>query len=588
MQQQSNVKLIKAVKPIGQVINENHKLRVAAYCRVSTDGEEQLNSFTSQVTYYKDKIRENKDWEYVGIYSDEAVTGTKVATREGFQKMIVDCMDGKIDMVITKSISRFARNTVDTLNFVRKLKSYNVAVFFEEENINTLTMDGELLLTILSSVAQQEVQNTSEHVKKGLKMKLQRGEIIGNPRCLGYDFDPKTKILTINEEEADIVRFIFNKYVEGYGMERICKDLRTMGCKTKRGNVRWEARTVAGIITNEKYKGDILFGKTVTIDPIEKKRVRNGGQGDQYYFEKNHPAIISDELWEKANRIYQIKTEEARRFPQCQGDIFVGKFAMSGKLKCGCCGTTLSRRSHMRTTKTFKNVWKCRKSVKEGQRHCRNSKAIDEEVLQKSFVQALNMLLLCEGNVLTSFIKTLESADVIDEERNNINRINSEIKTLELRKSRALDAMIDGAITKDQYNLKVQEINEMLLKLSEELITSETLSKKKNTIKEKLKEFSQMIEEGTKFEEFDDDVFETVIHKVVVGGDDENGNFNPFLITFVFNLVGTGYSSVDNHVVVGSFECDYKYYTFDYDPVADMKVKKLKTSLPCKLALKLE
>ena len=588
MQQQSNVKIIKAVKPIGQVLNDNHKLRVAAYCRVSTDGEEQLNSFTSQVTYYKDKIRENKDWEYVGIYSDEAVTGTKVATRDGFQKMIVDCMDGKIDMVITKSISRFARNTVDTLNFVRKLKSYNVAVLFEEENINTLTMDGELLLTILSSVAQQEVQNTSEHVKKGLKMKLQRGEIIGNPRCLGYDFDNQTKTLTINEEEADIVRFIFNKYAEGYGMERICKDLRTMGCKTKRGNVRWEARTVAAILTNEKYKGDILFGKTVTIDPIEKKRVRNGGQGDQYYFEKNHPAIISDELWEKVNRIYQVKVEEARRFPQCQGEIFVGKFAMSGKLKCGCCGTILSRRTQMKTTSISKNVWKCRKSVKEGHKFCGNSKSIDEDALQKGFVQALNMLLLCEENVLSSFIKTLESADAIDEERNNINRITSEIKTLELRKSRALDAMIDGSITKDQYNSKVKEINDMLLKLNEELVTSEAISKKKNTIKEKLAEFSQMIEKGTKFEEYDGDVFEAVIHKVIVGGDDVNGNFDPYQITYVFNLVGTGYSSTDNYVVVGNFDCEYKYYTFDYDPIVQMKVKKSKLSIPCRIALKLE
>lgn len=588
MQQQSNVKLIKAVKPIGQVLNENHKLRVAAYCRVSTDGEEQLNSFTSQVTYYKDKIRENKDWEYVGIYSDEAVTGTKVATREGFQKMIVDCMDGKIDMVITKSISRFARNTVDTLNFVRKLKSYNVAVFFEEENINTLTMDGELLLTILSSVAQQEVQNTSEHVKKGLKMKLQRGEIIGNPRCLGYDFDPKTKILTINEEEADIVRFIFNKYAEGYGMERICKDLRTMGCKTKRGNVRWEARTVAGILTNEKYKGDILFGKTVTVDPIEKKRVRNGGQGDQYYFEKNHPAIISDELWEKVNRIYEIRVQEAKRFPQCQGQVFVGKFAMSGKLKCGCCGAVLSRRTHMKTTSISKNVWKCRKSVKDGHKFCGNSKSIDEDGLQKGFVQALNMLLLCEGNVLSGFIKTLESAEAIDEERNNVNRITSEIKTLELRKSRALDAMIDGSITKDQYNSKVKEINDMLIKLNDELVTSEAISKKKNTIREKLEEFSKMIDQGTKFEEYDGDVFDAVIHKVIVGGDDKNGNYDPYQITYVFNLVGTGYSSTDNHVVVGHFECDYKYYTFDYDPIVQMKVKKQRYTLPCRIALKLE
>ncbi len=585
--QQSNVKVIKANKPIGQVLSENQKIRVAAYCRVSTDGEEQLNSFASQVAYYKDKINENKDWEYVGIYSDEAVTGTKATTRDGFQKMIVDCMDRKIDMVITKSISRFARNTVDTLNYVRKLKNYNVAVFFEEENINTLTMDGELLLTILSSVAQQEVQNTSEHVKKGLKMKLQRGEIIGNPNCLGYNFDPVTKKISINEEEADIVRFIFNKYVEGYGTERICKDLRSMGCKTKRGNVRWESRSVAGIITNEKYKGDLLFGKTVTIDPIEKRRVKNLGQGDQYYFEKHHEPIISDELWEKANRIFKVKSEEAKRMPQCKGDIFVGKYAMSGKIKCGHCNTNLTRRSHMKTTTEFKNVWKCIKSIREGQKFCKYSKSIDEEVLKKGFVQALNMLLVCEDNVLKSFIKTLESVEIQDEERNNTNRIVSEIKTLELRKTRALDAMIDGTISKDLYNTKIQEINNSLFQLNEELSELEALNKKKKTIKDKLKEFSSMIESGSKFDEFDDDVFDAVIHKVIVGGDEE-GQFNSYLITYVFNLVGTGHTSIDNYVVVGKFDCDYKHYSFEYDPVSETKVKKLLYTLPCRIALKLE
>ena len=586
--QQSNVKIIKAVKPIGQVLNESQKLRVAAYCRVSTDGEEQLNSFTSQVTYYKDKIRENKDWEYVGIYSDEAVTGTKVATRDGFQKMIVDCMDGKIDMVITKSISRFARNTVDTLNFVRRLKNYNVAVLFEEENINTLTMDGELLLTILSSVAQQEVQNTSEHVKKGLKMKLQRGEIIGNPKCLGYNFDSKTKEMSINEKEADIVRFIFNKYADGYGMERICKDLRAMGCKTKRGNVRWEARTVASIITNEKYKGDLLFGKTVTIDPIEKKRVKNNGQGDQYYFENHHDPIISSELWDKANMLYKIRTEEAKRSPQCREDIFVGKYAMSGKLKCGCCKTVLSRRTQLQTSTEKKVVWKCAKSIKQGHNQCGNSKSIDEEALKKAFILAINRLLICEGNVLNSFVKTLDSADIQQEETNNINRINSEIKNLEIRKSRALDAMIDGIISKDQYNLKTQEINDSLFKLNEELQVAETVNKRKNTIKEKLQEFADKIESGSKFEEFDDDVFQAIIHHVVIGGDDKDGKFNPYLVTFIFNLIGTGYSSKDNVIVVDRFDCQYKYYSFEFDPVVNARVKKLQCLLPCRIALKLE
>lgn len=586
--QQSNVKVIKAVKPIGQLYQESQKLRVAAYCRVSTDGEEQLNSFTSQVTYYQERIKENKDWEYAGIYSDEAVTGTKVATRDGFQKMIADCMEGKIDMVMTKSISRFARNTVDTLNFVRKLKNYNVAVYFEEENINTLTMDGELLLTILSSVAQQEVQNTSEHVKKGLKMKLQRGEIIGNPKCFGYDFDPVTKTMTINEEEADIVRYIFNKYIEGYGVQRIGKDLRRMGCKTRKGNERWEARTISGIITNEKYKGDILFGKTVTIDPIEKKRIKNQGQGDQYYFENHHEPIVSREIWEQANQLYKIRCEEAKKKPQCQGQLFVGKFAMSGKIKCACCNGIFTRRSHMNTSKTYKDVWKCKSSVKDGAMYCKDSKAMDEKALKEGFVQALNLLLVNDKSLLSSFIKTLNETGINMEYSNNISRIQGEIKTLEQRKSRALDAMIDGTITKNEYNVKIIELNDEISKLNIELVDTQELFKKKNTIKEKLEVFSNMIKLGTKFTEFDDDIFEALIHSMIIGVRGDNGEFYPHIVTYIFNLCGESNSREEKIVNIGSFELNYKYYVFDTDPETGVKNKILRNYVPCRIALKLE
>ena len=211
----AEVRVIKAnreniVRP-GQKLNV---LRVAAYCRVSTDTEDQMNSYHSQVKYYTDLISKKPEWQFVDIYADAAITGTKVDKREGFRKMIADCADGKIDQIITKSISRFARNTVDTLNYVRMLKEKGVAVFFEEEHINTMTMDGELLLTILSSVAQQEVENISANVKKGLKMKMQRGELLGFNGCLGYDYDPETKSISVNRRESEIVRYIFDRDLE--------------------------------------------------------------------------------------------------------------------------------------------------------------------------------------------------------------------------------------------------------------------------------------------------------------------------------------------------------------------------------------
>lgn len=227
-------------KTIGVNRNSNEaskKLRVAAYCRVSTDSEEQISSYESQVRYYKEKIEERDDWKLVKIFADEAISGTKIDKREDFQRMINSALDGEIDLIMTKSIFRFARNTLDTLKYVRMLKEKNVAIYFEEENINTLTMDGELLLTILSSVAQQEVHNTSEHVKKGLKMKMQRGELIGFQGCLGYDYDTKSKALTVNKEEAETVRYIFRRYIEGAGATIIARELKEFGYKTKSGSL---------------------------------------------------------------------------------------------------------------------------------------------------------------------------------------------------------------------------------------------------------------------------------------------------------------------------------------------------------------
>lgn len=262
--------------------------RVAAYCRVSTDTEDQINSYNSQVEHYTDFIKQNNEWTLAGIYADEAITGTQVDRRIDFQRLINDCMNGDIDMVITKSISRFARNTLDTLKYVRKLKEYNVAVFFEEENINTLTMDGELLLTILSSVAQQEVENISANVKKGLRMKMERGEMVGFQGCLGYDYDPETKSISVNEKEAEIVRYIFRRYLEGVGGMVISRELEEQGYLSPRGYKRWTETTVLGIIKNEKYKGDLLMGKTFTVDPISKRRLDNFGEQDKFYIENHH------------------------------------------------------------------------------------------------------------------------------------------------------------------------------------------------------------------------------------------------------------------------------------------------------------
>lgn len=206
--------------------------------------------------------------------------------------MINDALTGKIDLILTKSISRFARNTLDTLKYVRLLRERGVAIQFEKEGINTLNSQGEMLLAILSALAQAESESISQNVSLGLKMKMKRGELIGFSGCLGYDYDPVTKTLTINEEEAEIVRYIFKRYIEGAGCYVIAKELTRLGAKTKKGNTRWHESTIRGIIKNEKYVGDVMSGKTFTIDPISKKRLQNLGEKEKYYVKDNHHGII--------------------------------------------------------------------------------------------------------------------------------------------------------------------------------------------------------------------------------------------------------------------------------------------------------
>ena len=281
------VKIIKANTPTELSSKRKiERLRVAAYCRVSTDDEDQTKSYQSMIKYYTDLIHNNKQWVFAGIFADKAITGTKADIREEFQRLIQECLSGKIDLVIAKSIPRFARNTLDTLKYVRMLKERNVAVYFEVEKINTLK-DGEFLLTILSSVAQQEVENTSAYVKKGLKMKMKRGELVGFQKCLGYDYDPLTKTHSINEEGANTVGYIFKRYVAGAGSTMIARELNEQEIPTVHGN-RWSPSSVMGIINNEKYMGDLLLGKSFTVDPISKRRLTNMGEEDRFYIENHH------------------------------------------------------------------------------------------------------------------------------------------------------------------------------------------------------------------------------------------------------------------------------------------------------------
>ena len=532
----SDVQVIKANRSENRIRGRKVEvLRVAAYCRVSTDSEDQLNSYKSQVTYYTDLIKKKHEWTLADIYADEAITGTQVAKREDFQRMINDCMNGDIDMVITKSISRFARNTLDTLKYVRMLKEKGIAVFFEDENINTLTMDGELLLVVLSSVAQQEVENISSNVKKGLKMKMQRGELVGFQGCLGYDYHKDTKSISVNEKEAEIVRYIFNRYIEGAGCTVIGNELENLGYKTKYGSSKWVQSTVIGIIKNEKYKGDLLLGKTFTVDPISKRRLENFGEEDKFYIRDHHEPIISEEIFEEAQKILAKRNTNRNVHQEGQKrNKFSRKYAFSCMIKCGFCGGTLTRRNWHSSSAYTKTIWQCVTATKNGKRHCPHCKGIPEEVIEKAFVKSYQLLCTDQQEVVDEFLQKVEGILNDDTSLKRLPKIEKEMADLHRRKEKLLDLRLDNNIDRDIYEKKNQELSDQLKKLQEEQQQLMELSENQENTRTRLREFRKVLGSGEILESFDRVVFESVVEKIIIGGYNDEGVEEPLKIIFVY------------------------------------------------------
>jgi len=320
---------------------DGNRKRMAAYCRVSTGSEEQMSSCNAQVMYYEKYIKENSDYIFAGIYADEGVSGTSVKKRDAFQRLMQDSRDGKVDMIITKSVSRFGRNTLDCLNSIRELKALGVDVFFEKEDIHTMRNEGELLLTLISATAQNESMNLSENIKWGIRRRYERGHVQSIPsgKFLGYDKDDNGN-LVINEEQAAIVRRIYQEFLNGYGYYTIAQHLTESNVPTERGNTVWNWSVLKQILTNEKMKGDTRCQKTYNADHLTKHRVKNNGELPQYYYEDTHPAIIDKNTWEC------VQLEFARQEQYCCAHR-ISKYhnhnkesPLSARITCSVCGST--------------------------------------------------------------------------------------------------------------------------------------------------------------------------------------------------------------------------------------------------------
>ena len=513
----------------GTTIKE--RLRVCAYCRVSTDNEEQLNSYQSQLKYYDEKINSKSEWQFAGIYADEAITGTLDFKRTEFMRMIADSMSGKIDMILTKSISRFARNTLDTLKYVRMLREKNIAILFEEENLNTTTGAGELMLTILSAMAQQESENISSHVLLGLKMKKDRGELIGYNGCYGYNYNIETKEITINEEEANIVRYMFERYVEGIGSSTIAKELTAKGIKTPKGGTKWCESTIRGILKNEKYIGDVLMGKTFTIDPISHKRLSNLGEVDKHYYKEHHEPIISKELF---NRVQEIRTKRAgNRETGRRNDNYSNKYPFSSKLYCAFCGSLLTRRNWNANRSCEKAVWQCIKRAKQGKEECPHCKAIAEEIIEDCFVQGYRILCNDNRKIIETFLEKIENILKENTTETIVSKLEKDKEKINKKLNNLLELNLEGRINKEQYTLKFDELDTELIKIDSKIQSLLKEINRTESIKNRLNKFKSLFKNIDIMPKFDKDVFECLIDKVIIGEIEENGTITPYTIRFI-------------------------------------------------------
>ena len=376
------------------------RLRVAAYARVSTDEEEQLTSYEAQVDYYTRYIQANPDWELVEVYADEGISGTNTKKRKNFNRMIEDALAGKIDRIVTKSVSRFARNTVDTLTTIRKLKDKGVGVFFEKENIDTLDSKGELLITIMSSLAQEESRSISENVTWGWRKRIADGKVtVAYSHFLGYE-KGEDGTMQIVEDEAKIVRQIYGMFLDGKTPSGIAARLSRQGIPSPAGKKKWQSSTVKSILTNEKYKGDALLQKTFTVDFLQKKKKANEGEVPQYYVENSHPAIVTEE-------VFDLVQHELRRRQQ-KGRHTSAASIFSNRIVCGECGAYYGSKVWHSTDAYRSRIWRCNRKYETKGSPC-PSPHLREAELQDAFLKAINQVIQRKGEIIEACSQALRT-----------------------------------------------------------------------------------------------------------------------------------------------------------------------------------
>ena len=443
------------------VLASKRQLRVAAYCRVSTDDEEQLTSYEAQKNYYTDKIMTNKEWTMAGIFADEGITGTSARKRPEFLRMIRQCKQGKIDIVLTKSISRFARTTVDCLNYVRALKELGIAVIFEKENMNTLEIDSEILITMLGAFAQSESESISANVRWGIRQAMKEGKATIQYKYLyGYrkGDDSKPEIIP---DQAEVVRKIYDLFLSGTPVRGIQEYLNANSVPNINGESKWARSAIDSILTNEKYCGDVLLQNTYIDDCINKKVKKNTGQLPMYLVQNHHEGIISRETFDAAQA--ELARRSAGKSPSKKNaptgrSRYSSKYALSDRLYCGECGTRYQRCTWRNRDGSKRIVWRCVSRVDYGNKYCHNSPTLDEEPLHRAILAAINSAVKDRDNIVYNLKAAMEKelAPVAGQQL-SLSEIDSQLEQLNTEFSKVLaEASESGA--QAVYSDKFREI----------------------------------------------------------------------------------------------------------------------------------
>lgn len=499
-----SITVIPARRRVGNTVNKEvkPKLRVAAYCRVSTDSDEQATSYDAQVEHYSNFIQKNEEWEFAGIFADDGISGTNTKKREEFNRMIAECMEGHIDMIITKSISRFARNTLDCLRYIRQLKEKNIPVFFEKENINTMDSKGEVLLTIMASLAQQESESLSKNVKMGMQFRFQKGEVqVNHNRFMGYTKDEDGHLI-IEPAEAETVKRIYREYLQGASLKQIGDGLMKDGILTGAGKPKWRPESVKKILKNEKYIGDALLQKTYTVDVLTKKRVKNNGIVPQYYVENSHEPIIPRDLY------MQVQEEMIRRANLHSGQerkkrVYSSKYALSSIVYCSKCGD-IYRRIAWNNRGKHSIVWRCCTRVEHGPGACA-ADTIQESELQNLVVRAINMA-LCKKDTMSENLQKNVEAVLTGADGIPLDEIDSRLEQLQKELLKVANAKGNyDSIADEIYHLREVKQNALVVNAERE------------GVKQRISEMQQFLAEQTQnITEYDEQLVRRLIEKITV------------------------------------------------------------------------